>query len=86
MPQEVGLGQNVGLRDFCHIRTLLPPGASVFDNHMSSYIQQGMEIRKGLRLDGVNVYLFLSFCCFSISSVNPIELCHHSSPYIIAYI
>ena len=30
-------GQNVGLRDFCHILTLLPPGASVFHKHMSSY-------------------------------------------------
>ena len=29
-------GQNVGLRDFCHIWTLLPPGASVFHKHMSS--------------------------------------------------
>ena len=28
-------GQNVGLRVFCHILTLLPPGASVFHKHMS---------------------------------------------------
>ena len=26
MPLGVGRGQNVGLRDFCHILTLLPPG------------------------------------------------------------
>ena len=41
MPLGVGRGQNVGLRDleirdFCHILTLLPPGASVFHKHMSS--------------------------------------------------
>ena len=28
---------NVGLKDFCHIWTLLSPGASVFDKHMSSW-------------------------------------------------
>ena len=38
MPLEVGQGQNVGLRDFCHILTLLPPGASVFHKHMSSFL------------------------------------------------
>ena len=32
-----GRGQNLGLRDFCHILTLLPPGASVFHKHMSSF-------------------------------------------------
>ena len=37
MPLEVGRGQNVGIRDFFHILTLLPPGASVFHKHMSSY-------------------------------------------------
>ena len=36
-PWGVGRGQNVGLRDFCHSLTLLPPGASVFHKHMSSY-------------------------------------------------
>ena len=36
MPLGVGQGQNVGLRDFCHIMTLLPPEASVFHKHMSS--------------------------------------------------
>ena len=35
-PWGVGWGQNVGLRDFCHNWTLLPPGASVFHKHMSS--------------------------------------------------
>ena len=40
MPLGVGRGhcQNVGLRDFCHILTLLPPGALLFLKHMSSYI------------------------------------------------
>ena len=33
----VGRGQNVGLRDFCYISTLLPLGASVFHKHMSSF-------------------------------------------------
>ena len=36
LPLGVGWGQNVGLRDICHILTLLPPGASVFHKHMSS--------------------------------------------------
>ena len=36
VPLKVGLGRSVGLRDFCHILTLLPPGASVFHKHMSS--------------------------------------------------
>ena len=35
-PWGMGRGQNVGLRDFCHNWTLLPPGASVFHKHMSS--------------------------------------------------
>ena len=34
----VGRVQNVGLREFCHIKTLLSPGASVFHKHMSSLI------------------------------------------------
>ena len=34
----VGRGQNVGLRELCHIVTLLSPGASVFPKHMSSLI------------------------------------------------
>ena len=34
----VGWGQNVGLRDFCHILTLLPLGASVFHKQMSSLL------------------------------------------------
>ena len=38
MPLGVGRGQNVGLRDFCQIWTLLPPGASVFHKHMSSFL------------------------------------------------
>ena len=32
-----GGGQNLRLRDFCHSLTLLPPGASVFHKHMSSF-------------------------------------------------
>ena len=35
MPLGVGRGQNVGLRNFCHILTLLSPWASVFYKHMS---------------------------------------------------
>ena len=37
-PWGVGQGQNVGLRDFCHNWTLLPPGASMFHKHMSSFL------------------------------------------------
>ena len=37
MPLGLGRGQNVGLRNFCHILTLLPPGASVFHKHMSRF-------------------------------------------------
>ena len=32
-----GDGVKIGLRDFCHISTLLSPGASVFHKHMSSF-------------------------------------------------
>ena len=35
-PWEWGVVQNIGLRNFCHILTLLPLGASVFHKHMSS--------------------------------------------------
>ena len=38
------LGQDVGLRDFCHIWTLLPPGASVFNKHMSSFSQLPSDV------------------------------------------
>ena len=34
IPCPWGGGQNVGLADFCHILTLLPPGASVFHKHV----------------------------------------------------
>ena len=37
MPLGVGWGQNVGLTDFYHILTLLPPWASLFHKHMSSF-------------------------------------------------
>ena len=37
-PWMLGRGQNLGHRDFCHILTLLMPGASVFLKHMSSSI------------------------------------------------
>ena len=33
-------GSQCRTRDFCHILTLLPPGASVFHKHMSCYILQ----------------------------------------------
>ena len=36
MPLGVGRGQNVGLKDFCHILTWLSPGASVFHKYTSS--------------------------------------------------
>ena len=32
-----GAGSNVGLRDFCHILTLLPPGVSVVHKLMSCF-------------------------------------------------
>ena len=37
MPLGVGRGQNVGLRNIYNSLTLLPPGASVFHKHMSSF-------------------------------------------------
>ena len=48
MPLGVGQGQNVGLRDFCHIMTLLPPGASVFHKHMSSITKGSLQETKCL--------------------------------------
>ena len=38
MPLGMGRDQNVG-QFFCHILTLLPPGASVFHKHMSSWLR-----------------------------------------------
>ena len=35
LSQKLMLNPDVGLRDFCHILTLLPPGASMFHKHMS---------------------------------------------------
>ena len=32
-----GAGSKFGTKGFCHILTLLPPGASVFHKHMSSF-------------------------------------------------
>ena len=43
MPLGVGRRQNVGLGDFCHILTLLLPGASVFHKHMSCFPDQNFE-------------------------------------------
>ena len=45
-PWGVGQGQNVGLRDFCHNWTLLPPGASVFHKHMSSSLLKTQFVAK----------------------------------------
>ena len=42
-PWGVGQGQNVGLRNFCHNWTLLPPGASVFHKHMSSFFRSDCQ-------------------------------------------
>ena len=36
----------VGLRDFCHIMSLLPPGASVFHKHMSMFLKLIWEPNK----------------------------------------
>ena len=36
----VGQGQNEGLRAFCHILTLFPPGAFMFHKHMSCWFRE----------------------------------------------
>ena len=41
MPLGVGRAHYVGLSDFCHILSLLPPGASVYHKHMSSLTREG---------------------------------------------
>ena len=69
MPLEVGRGQNVGLKDFCDVLTLLPPGASVFHKHMSSLL---------ITL-GVFISNLLQTMCFS-----PIFMRQIDSMYVVA--
>ena len=56
-------GQDLGLRVFCHILTLLPPGASVFHKHMSSYISYCLAFSK-LEKTGWIFELRLKFSIF----------------------
>ena len=44
----------MGLRDFCHSLTLLPPGASVFHKHMSSFkiCIQSIIVSKTIVIEG----------------------------------
>ena len=56
MPLGVGRGQNVGLWDFCHILTLLPPGhASVLQQHMSSFILQMWKCSHGGKFRAIRI-------------------------------
>ena len=64
----VGRGQNVGLRDFCNILTLLPAGASVFHKHMSCYINILFNLHQtcaGPTLFEVGMLLFTANIYFS---------------------
>ena len=48
----------MGLRDFCHSLTLLPPGASVFHKHMSCFFCHAYtDIGKALQI--ISWYLVL---------------------------
>ena len=60
----VGQGQNVGLRDFCHILTLLPPGASGFHKHMSSFFSvfMGNESERGKNKSQENRFAVHTIC------------------------
>ena len=46
MPLGVGRGQNVGLRDFCHILTLLTPGHPCFTDfcHILTLLPPGASV------------------------------------------
>ena len=72
MSLGVGQGQNVRLGDFCHILTLLPPGASVFHKHMSSLINVSFlaisaKIKPTQKIPdiGYNYYKIIFFLPFS---------------------
>ena len=56
MPLGLGWGQNVGLRDFCHILILLPPGASVFYKHMSSCVKVSNDVNISIELHFVGIH------------------------------
>ena len=73
MPLGVGWGQNVGIRDFCHSLTLLPPGASVFHKHMSS-LNKGLDLHclsslSNFPINIVNCLYFRMLCTCKESQV-----------------
>ena len=57
MPMGEGRGQNVGIRNFCQILTLLPPGASVFYKHVWLYLRWTDDRHKQKPL-----YTLIVFC------------------------
>ena len=65
MPLVVGRGQNIGLRDFCNISKLLPPGASVFHKHMSSFYLLPSNTTTTCKSTETQ-HLYSCCCCLSI--------------------
>ena len=65
-----GQGQNEGLRDFCHIWTLLMPGASVFHKHMSSFFLLFDQCRCILTVDTIHdKHTLLDLPCVELISI-----------------
>ena len=74
MPLGVGRGQNVGLRDFCHILTLLPPGTSVFHKHISSFPEYSLRTSLGTFSILLNSNIFALDADFNIVDLSLLKL------------
>ena len=70
----VGQCQNVGLRDFCHSLTLLPPGATVFHKHMSCSLWM-------IKHAAVSSSFVAVFCCQGVNNMNKVRLAQHIQDY-----
>ena len=82
----VGRGQNVGLRDFCHILTLLPPGHPCFTNTCPAFFYNESVIsfctimtivQRGTSFWELTVYaqeqITRSLLCISTTGSNDLE-------------
>ena len=76
MPMGVGQGQNVGLRDFCHILTLLPRGHPCFTNtrlvHFNFRPKNNYIVVLSQQTQSVDWMFDFSFSKSGISTCSPI--------------
>ena len=69
-PWGVGQGQNVGLRDFCHNWTLLPPGHTCFTNTFlvfCFYFPKTTEISTIFYSDIIETVIYSDYICCKCS-------------------